>query len=202
MPIHTCALCADQGFASGDPDTDAWAVRYFVSRGFEMLVCQSFAKNFGMYCERIGCLHVVASDPASASAAGSQLETLVRPMYSNPPAHGARVVATILDTPDLAAEWRSELGAAMKRVSRMRTLLRDAVVARGTPGSWEHITQQIGMFSYTGLSPAQSHRMVEEFHVYMLSTGRINVAGLNEATVPICADAIHAVVTGAPAPAS
>ncbi len=89
----------------------------------------------------------------------------------------------------------------MKRVGRMRQLLRDALVAQGTPGTWDHITQQIGMFSYTGLSKAQCDRMVEEFHVYMLDTGRINVAGLNEATVPILARAIHAVVTGAPGPA-
>jgi aspartate aminotransferase len=86
----------------------------------------------------------------------------------------------------------------MKRVQRMRTLLRDALVARSTPGDWSHVTRQIGMFSYTGLNKAQATRMVEEFHVYMLDTGRINVAGLNEATVPILADAIHAVVTTPP----
>ena len=163
-------------------------------------MCQSFAKNFGMYCERVGCLHVLAADATSASAAGSQLEALIRPMYSNPPAHGARVVAHILNTPELNAEWRAELAAAMARVSRMRTLLRDALIERKTPGSWDHITSQIGMFSYTGLSPQQSERMVEEMHVYMLSSGRINVAGLNAASIPIAADAIHAVVTGGPAP--
>lgn len=186
---------AYQGFASGDPDADAWAVRMFASKGMEMLVCQSFAKNFGLYCERIGALHVVAGDAASASAVLSMVEVIVRPMYSNPPAHGARVVAHILDHDDLAAEWRGELLAAMKRVQRMRSLLRAALEARGTPGTWAHITDQIGMFSYTGLTKAQSTRMVEEFHVYMLDSGRINVAGLNEATVPILADAIHAVVT-------
>lgn len=97
-------------------------------------------------------------------------------------------------------EWRAELAAAMARVQRMRTLLRAALESRGTPGSWEHITKQIGMFSYTGLTEPQSVRMVDEFHVYMLASGRINVAGLSEATVGIAADAIHAVVTGADAP--
>jgi aspartate aminotransferase len=164
-----------------------------------MLVCQSFAKNFGLYCERTGALHVVAADAGSAAAALTQLESIIRPMYSTPPAHGARIVAHVLSHPELEAEWRAELEAAMRRIARMRSLLRDALVARGTPGSWEHITRQIGMFSYTGLDRAQSERMVEEFHVYMLASGRINVAGLNEATVPIAADAIHAVVTGAPA---
>lgn len=192
--------CAYQGFASGSPDEDAWAVRYFVERGFEMLVCQSFAKNFGLYCERVGALHVVAADAASANAVLTNIESIVRPMYSNPPAHGARIVATVLGSADLAAEWRAELLAAMSRVKRMRGLLEAALGERGTPGSWSHITKQIGMFSYTGLSKEQSERMVEEFHVYMLNSGRINVAGLNEASIPICADAIHAVVTGAAAP--
>lgn len=84
----------------------------------------------------------------------------------------------------------------------MRTLLRDALVSRGTPGNWDHITQQIGMFSYTGLTPAQSRAMVDEHHVYMLNSGRINIAGLSEATVSIAADAIHAVVSGQSSPPS
>ena len=172
-------------------------MRRFASRGFEMLVCQSFAKNFGLYCERVGVLHVVSADAASTAAALTHLEAIIRPMYSTPPAHGARVVATVLGSAALTAEWRSELLAAMQRIARMRALLRAALVARGTPGDWEHVTRQIGMFSYTGLTEAQSVRMVDEFHVYMLRNGRINVAGLTEAKVPLAADAIHAVVTGA-----
>lgn len=191
---------AYQGFASGDPEEDAWAVRYFLARGFEMLVCQSFAKNFGLYCERVGALHVVAADAASAAAALSHVENIVRPMYSNPPAHGARVVAAVLRSPELRAQWLAELAGAMTRVKRMRELLRAALEARGTPGGWAHVTEQRGMFSYTGLTREQSERMVEDFHVYMLPSGRVNMAGLSEATVPVAADAIHAVVTGAPAP--
>ena len=84
----------------------------------------------------------------------------------------------------------------MRRIQRMRALTLAALTQRGTPGDWSHITRQIGMFSYTGLSPAQCARMVEEFHIYMLPSGRINVAGLNEASVPILADAIDAVVRG------
>ncbi len=94
---------AYQGFASGDPDEDAWALREFVRRGFEMVVCQSFAKNFGLYCERVGALHVVAADAASAAAVLSNIEVIVRPMYSNPPAHGAKVVARVLGDAALAA---------------------------------------------------------------------------------------------------
>ena len=186
---------ADQGFATGLPDVDAWAVRRFASLGFEMLVCQSFAKNFGLYCERVGALHVVACDAPSAAAALSQLEGLIRPMYSTPPAHGARIVATILGNAELTAEWRGELLCAMQRIARMRELLHAALVARGTPGSWSHVVQQIGMFSFTGLTEAQSVRMTDEFHVYMLRNGRISVAGLTEAKIALAADAMHAVVT-------
>ena len=189
---------AYQGFATGDLDQDSWSLRMFVNRGFEMIVCQSFAKNMGLYCERVGALHVVSSDAASAAAVLSNIEVIVRPMYSNPPAHGGKVVAQVLSNADLNNEWRAELLNAMKRVARMRVLLVEALKAKGTPGDWSHITRQIGMFSYLGLTKAQSIRMVEEFHVYMLDTGRINVAGLNEATVPILADAIHAVVTTEP----
>lgn len=163
-------------------------------RGFETVVCQSFAKNLGMYCERVGALHVVAADAASAAAVLSNVEAIVRPMYSNPPAHGARVVARVLSDAALEAEWRAELLAAMRRVQRMRALLFEALARRGTPGDWTHITKQIGMFSFTGLTERQSARMVSEFHVYMLSNGRINMAGLNAATIDTLADAIHAVV--------
>jgi aspartate aminotransferase len=189
---------AYQGFASGDPDADAWAVRHFESLGMEMLVSQSFAKNFGLYCERVGALHVIAKDPSAAAAVLSLIETIVRPLYSNPPAHGARVVSRILGSggaEGLGQEWRAELKAAMERIKRMRALLHAALVERKTPGDWSHVVKQIGMFSYTGLTEAQSRRMVEEKHVYMLDSGRINVAGLNEETVPLLADAIHAVVT-------
>jgi hypothetical protein len=94
---------AYQGFASGDPAEDAWAVRHFASQGMEMLVSQSFAKNMGLYCERVGALHVVAADAASAAAALSNVEAIVRPMYSNPPAHGARIVAKVLGNAELRA---------------------------------------------------------------------------------------------------
>jgi aspartate aminotransferase len=191
---------AYQGFASGDPEEDAWAVRLFERRGMELLVCQSFAKNFGLYCERVGALHLCAADAASAAAALSLLEVIIRPMYSTPPAQGARIVAAILSDGALEAEWRAQLLEAMRRIQRMRALTLAALAQRGTPGDWSHITRQIGMFSYTGLTPAQSARMVDEFHIYMLASGRINVAGLNEAAIPIVADALFAVVTGAPAP--
>lgn len=189
---------AYQGFATGDLEADVAAVRMFVDKGMETVVCQSFAKNMGLYSERVGAMHIVAADAASAAASLTVMEVIIRPMFSNPPAHGARVVAHILNTPDLAAEWRTTLAAAVERIHRMRRLLHAALLAKGVPGSWDHIVSQRGMFSYTGLTKAQSERMVEEFHIYMLSSGRINVAGLSEAVIPYVVDAIHAVRTTPP----
>ena len=172
-----------------------------VARGMEMVVCQSFAKNMGLYCERVGAVHVVAADPGSAAAAGSQLQVMVRTMYSNPPAHGARVAAALLNTPALEAAWRAELKAAMQRLQGVRVALRAAIEANGTPGDWSHITSQIGMFSFTGLTPPQVARLVSEFGVFMLSNGRICVAGLNTGNVGVLATAIDVVVHGLPGPA-
>ena len=190
---------AYQGFASGDLDADAAPLRAFAAAGLELLACQSFAKNFGLYCERVGAVHVLAADAASAAAALSTLEAVVRPMYSNPPALGARVVAAVLGDAALDAEWRAQLAAAMARIQRMRALTAAAIAAKGTPGDWSHIVRQQGMFSYTGLDKAQATRMVEDFHIYMLDSGRINVAGLNEAAIPIFVDALDKVVRGLPA---
>jgi aspartate/tyrosine/aromatic aminotransferase len=190
---------AYQGFASGDLDADAAPLRAFAAAGLELLACQSFAKNFGLYCERVGALHVLAADAASAAAALSTLEAIVRPMYSNPPAHGARVVAAVLGDAALNAEWRAQLAAAMARIQRMRALTAAAIAAKGTPGDWTHIVRQQGMFSFTGLDKAQATRMVEDFHIYMLDSGRINVAGLNDAAIPIFVDALDKVVRGLPA---
>jgi aspartate/tyrosine/aromatic aminotransferase len=114
---------AYQGFATGDLDGDAWAIRYWVSQGIECLIAQSFAKNFGLYDCRIGALTVVGADKAKTEAAVSQLEIIVRATYSNPPSHGARIVNTILSDTELAAEWRAELKGMADRIILCRKLL-------------------------------------------------------------------------------
>jgi len=172
---------AYQGFASGDLDRDAWAIRYFYHQGFEMLVCQSFAKNMGLYNERAGCLHVVASNDGQAKAIFSQISLIIRPMYSTPPAHGARIVEMILTNPGLYAEWKKELRGLSERISSMRPLLRKELERLGTPGDWSNITSQIGMFSFTGLTKAQSLALGDAHHIYMLSNGRISMAGVTTA---------------------
>lgn len=186
---------AYQGFASGSLDEDAYAVRSFVADGGECVISQSYAKNLGLYGERVGALSIVCSCPSVVPRVESQLKMVIRPMYSNPPAYGARIVATILSDRQLFQEWTVELRGMAHRIIRMRQELYDALQTRGTPGDWTHILKQIGMFTFTGLSKGQVAMMTREHHIYMTSDGRISMAGLSSRTVPQLADAIHAAVT-------
>ncbi|KAF5011339.1 hypothetical protein FDECE_2514 [Fusarium decemcellulare] len=189
---------AYQGFASGDLVRDAWAIRYFVEQGFELVVAQSFAKNFGLYGERAGCFHAVTSPANDASTAitriASQLAILQRSEISNPPLYGARIVSTVLNDADLFAEWEENLRTMSGRIISMRDALRSKLEELGTPGTWNHITDQIGMFSFTGLSESQVLKLREEFHIYMTKNGRISMAGLNDNNVEYFAKAVDKVV--------
>ncbi|PFH58396.1 hypothetical protein XA68_13737 [Ophiocordyceps unilateralis] len=190
--------CAYQGFASGDLARDAAAVRYFVDQGFELLVCQSFAKNFGLYGERAGCFHLVTCPgpdaAADSSRIASQLAILQRSEISNPPLYGARIASIVLADPRLFAEWEDNLRTMSGRIIAMRKELRSKLEALGTPGSWNHITDQIGMFSFTGLSPVHVKKLREDYHIYMISNGRISMAGLNSRNIEYVAKAINSVV--------
>ncbi|CAF4897112.1 unnamed protein product [Pieris macdunnoughi] len=190
---------AYQGFASGDLDSDAWAVRYFVKRGFELVCAQSYAKNFGLYNERVGNLSVVVNDPKLIPAMKSQLTWVVRGMYSNPPAHGARVVANVLADKKLFDEWRDHIKMMSSRVMQMRDALRAELIKLGTPGNWDHIVKQIGLFSYTGLTSKQCEHLIQEHHIYLLKSGRINICGLNPSNVEYVARAMHDAITKFPA---
>ncbi|CAL7937827.1 unnamed protein product [Xylocopa violacea] len=196
--LFTLFDSAYQGFASGDLDRDAYAVRMFAQRGIEFMCCQSFAKNFGLYNERVGNLVVVMSNTKEITQVKSQLTLIIRGMYSNPPNHGARIVATVLQNPDLFKEWynikKSHITTMSSRIKEMRTSLYQRLVQKGTPGSWEHITKQIGMFSYTGLTERQVEYLVNNYHIYMLRSGRINICGLNEYNVDYVATAIYETV--------
>jgi aspartate aminotransferase len=187
--------CAYQGFASGDLNKDAYAVRLFAKAGCEMLIAQSFAKNFGLYGERIGALSVVTSTSQAVEPIRSQLKVIIRPMYSNPPAHGAHIVAKILNDPHLFQEWQSHLTEMSGRITLMRQKLYNALKALGTPGDWSHILKGIGMFSYTGIPEHLVDRLVKEHHIYMLRNGRISMAGLNTKNIDYFAQAIHHVYT-------
>ncbi|XP_050350293.1 aspartate aminotransferase, cytoplasmic isoform X2 [Nymphalis io] len=189
---------AYQGFASGDLDRDAWAVRYFVKRGFELVCAQSYAKNFGLYNERVGNLSLVVSDAALVPALRSQLTWVVRASYSNPPAHGARLVANVLSDSKLFDEWRDHIKFMSSRVIQMREALRAELIKLGTPGNWDHIVKQIGLFSYTGLTARQAEYLIQQHHIYLLRSGRINICGLNPGNVAYVAGAIHDAVTKFP----
>lgn len=144
---------AYQGFASGDLEKDAFAIRLFAKWGFQMIVTQSFAKNMGLYNERIGAFHLLTASKDAAVRTLSQLKLVIRPMYSSPPAHGARIAAKILNTPALYNEWVAELALVSKRIIDMRTALKSELDRLQVPGNWDHIITQIGMFSFTGLTP-------------------------------------------------
>ncbi|KAL0924341.1 hypothetical protein M5K25_005157 [Dendrobium thyrsiflorum] len=186
---------AYQGFASGSLDADAQSVRIFVADGGECLTAQSYAKNMGLYGERVGALSIVCKSSDVAARVESQLKHVIRPMYSNPPIHGASIVATILKNSEMYNEWTAELKMMADRIISMRKQLFDALHERGTPGDWSHIIKQIGMFTFTGLNREQVAFMTKEFHIYMTSDGRISMAGLSSKTVPHLSDAIHAAVT-------
>jgi aspartate aminotransferase len=190
--------CAYQGFASGDLNKDAWAVRYFIDQGFELCIAQSYAKNFGLYGERAGCFHFVTAPASDAqttiSRIGSQLAILQRSEISNPPAYGARIASTVLNDKALFAEWEENLREMSGRIIEMRKELRTKLEAMGTPGTWNHITDQIGMFSYTGLTEKQVLKIREDAHVYMTKNGRISMAGLNTNNIEYFAKAIDKVV--------
>ncbi|XP_059508959.1 aspartate aminotransferase, cytoplasmic [Stegostoma tigrinum] len=185
---------AYQGFASGDLDKDAWAVRYFVSQGFELFCAQSFSKNFGLYNERIGNLCIVAKDSDNVTRIRSQMEKIARTIWSNPPAHGALVVMRTLSNPQLLAEWKGNVKSMADRVLLMRAQLKEKLQKLGTPGTWDHLTQQIGMFSFTGLDPSQVDYMTKKKHIYLMASGRINMCGLTSGNLDYVAESIHEAV--------
>lgn len=186
---------AYQGFASGNPESDAWPVRYFVDQGFDVImIAQSYAKNFGLYGERAGCLHVVTSSPDLTRNIFSQLRSLQRVTVSTPPAFGSRVVSTILADEELSKMWRQDLQTMAGRIADMRKALRARLEELGTRGQWDHLTSQIGMFCYSGLSAEQVDAMREVHHIYMTRDGRMSVAGLNKSNVDYVAAAIKTVV--------
>ncbi|CAM0139691.1 Aspartate aminotransferase, cytoplasmic [Umbelopsis sp. WA50703] len=186
--------CAYQGFASGSLDQDAWAVRYFVQRGFEMFICQSFAKNFGLYGERTGNLTVVTRTAQQAQHVLSQLEILQRSEISNPPAYGSRIVDLVLNDKALYTEWTENLKTMSGRIIEMRQRLFEKLQQLETPGTWNHIVDQIGMFSFTGLTAPQVKVLKEKYHIYMTENGRISMAGLSSKNVDYFAEAVNDVV--------
>ncbi len=186
---------AYQGFAEG-LEPDALGVRTLARHVPEMLVASSFSKNFGLYNERTGALSIVAATPAAADAVFSQLKTVIRANYSNPPAHGGSIVTTILGDDGLRRQWEQEVAAMRDRINGIRQTFARALDERGvnlSPKGNDFITRQNGMFSFSGLSRDQVERLRREDSIYIVGSGRINVAGMNEQNVPVICDAIRKV---------
>lgn len=183
--------CAYQGFASGNASQDAAALRMFVEEGHHLALIQSFSKNFGLYGQRVGALSVIGANEQEADHVLSQLKITVRPSYSNPPRHGARIVSTILGDERLKNDFNEQCFGMADRINTMRGKLRSTLEELGSNRSWDHITTQIGMFAYSGLSKEQVISLRETHHIYCTLDGRISMAGVTSGNVEYIANAIH-----------
>ncbi len=168
---------AYQGFAEGIREDGEGPLK-LVQPGKETLICGSFSKNFALYNERTGSLTAVAADAAAVNVATSQIKSVIRAIYSSPPAHGGIIVSTILNDPDLRNQWESELKQMRERIQNMRQLLAETLTAKGVPGDHSFITRQRGMFSFSGLNPTQVEQLKNDHSVYIVGNGRINVAAI------------------------
>ncbi|MDD8058487.1 MULTISPECIES: amino acid aminotransferase [Shewanella] len=184
---------AYQGFGAGI-DEDAQGLRAVAAVVPELLIANSFSKNFGLYNERIGAVTVVAEDAESATNSFSQIKKTIRANYSNPPAHGGLIVSTILSDATLRQEWEAELTEMRQRIAEMRTLFVDSLKAEGVEQDFSFISRQNGMFSFSGLNKQQVARLKDEFAIYIVGSGRISVAGLTKNNMPAVCKAIAQVL--------
>ncbi len=182
---------AYQGFAHSLTE-DAFAVRHLAGRVSEMIVSNSCSKNFGLYRDRVGSLSLLAADEASRDIVHSQVNNVVRTIYSVPPDHGAVVVSTILNDLELKAAWRAELAEMRGRLREMRVLLNDALREKAPDHDFSHLVRARGMFCFLGISEDQVNRLKKDYGVYMTGSSRINTAGITAHNVIYLADAIAA----------
>jgi len=184
---------AYQGFGDGI-DEDAAAVRLFAESGLTFFVSSSFSKSFSLYGERVGALSIVSSSKEESARVLSQVKRVIRTNYSNPPTHGATIVAAVLNNPELRAQWEQELAEMRLRIRGMRTQMVD-LLAKGAPEhDFSFVGRQCGMFSYSGLTVEQVTRLRNEFGIYALDTGRICVAALNQNNIDVVTKAILQVI--------
>jgi len=183
---------AYQGFGSGDLDKDGMSVRMLADKGVEFFVCQSMSKNFGLYNERVGNMICVINNPDKVETVRSQLKRIVRAVWSNPPSHGGRVVATILNDETLAQQWRMELMEMAERIKSMRQLLYEKLQVHEI--TWPHVINQAGMFSYTGLTQQQVKFLRDEYDIFLMDDGRVNMCAFTTENTQYIADAIATAV--------
>jgi aspartate/tyrosine/aromatic aminotransferase len=184
---------AYQGFAEGIEE-DARGARICAETCPELIVCSSFSKNFGLYRERVGAVTVAAATVPVTDAIASRINKAIRANYSNPPAHGGAIVETVLHDAELFGRWIEEVAAMRRRLRSARELLVGKLDEHGVPGNYAFLTQQRGMFSFTGLRPEQVDTLREKHAIYIVRSGRINVAGVSEENVDRLCRAIREVV--------
>ena len=178
---------AYQGLGRG-LDEDAEGVRILAAAVEEMVICSSFSKNFGLYNERVGAITLKGASKETIDKAFSNLKTVIRQIYSNPPSHGGAIVVTIMKDAALRAEWEKEVAQIRGRIAEMRQLFVDTLKAKGVQQDFSFLTHQYGMFSFSGLNPEQVKRLKEKYSIYIVGSGRINVAGMTKANMdPLCA---------------
>ncbi|MDX9670016.1 MULTISPECIES: amino acid aminotransferase [unclassified Pseudomonas] len=184
---------AYQGFGDGI-DEDAAAVRLFAESGLTFFVSSSFSKSFSLYGERVGALSIVSESKEESARVLSQVKRVIRTNYSNPPTHGASIVAAVLNSPELRAQWEAELAEMRLRIRGMREQMVALLAEKAPQRDFSFVGRQRGMFSYSGLTTEQVHRLRNEFGIYALDTGRICVAALNQSNIKAVTDAIVQVI--------
>ena len=180
---------AYQGFGSS-LEEDAAGLRKLAAAVDELIICSSCSKNFGLYRERIGACSIIAKDAASADISNSVLLSVVRSIYSMPPAHGADIVSTILGSTELTQMWHDELDEMRNRINGLRTLIKESLAAKGIEQDFSFIDRQNGMFSFLGINKEQIERLQKEYSIYIVGSSRVNVAGISDANIDYFANAV------------
>ncbi|WP_217874691.1 amino acid aminotransferase [Pseudoalteromonas shioyasakiensis] len=180
---------AYQGFGSS-LEEDAAGLRKLAAAVEELIICSSCSKNFGLYRERIGACSIIAKDAATADISNSVLLSVVRSIYSMPPAHGADIVSTILGSTELTQMWHDELDEMRNRINGLRTLIKESLAAKGIEQDFSFIDRQNGMFSFLGINKEQIERLQKEYSIYIVGSSRVNVAGISDTNIDYFANAV------------
>jgi len=184
---------AYQGYGSDNIDDDTYSLKLFSCQYHRVMLANSFSKNFGLYGERAGSLSLICTSKDEKEVMQTRLKDTILPLYSNPPIHGAKIVHTILDDESLRAEWLEEVKMMANRLKGLRQTMVDKLKEKGSVHDWTHITDQIGMFAYTGLKEDMVQQLWDKYSIYMPFDGRISIASVNSANVDYICDAFHAV---------
>jgi aspartate aminotransferase len=185
---------AYQGFGQG-LEEDVAGIRLLADQVDEMIVCSSCSKNFGLYRERIGAISLVGKDSTKSEIAFSNILSVVRAIYSMPPAHGADIVATILGSQELTSLWHQELEEKRNRINGLRSFIAKKFAEKGVPGNFDFIAKQNGMFSFLGIDKDAINTLKNDYSIYIVGSSRVNVAGVNEANADYLAESLATVLT-------